>query len=320
VIGVLLVVVLSSGLLSSASACTIFSVSAGESILVGNNEDWFHTNFSVRFYPSGVGRHGYAAFIHSENSIDIRAGMNDHGVFIDGASVPPSQVAIDPEKPFLNRNLLKYVLETCESVNETIEKLSYFNYAETWSWQILVADAHGDSVVMVAGPDETVWFIRGNETYQLITNGNIAIPELGQSESSEQRYNAAQALLEQVDGSINVSYCRAVLDAAHSPGTAFSSVYDLVNRDIYVYFNHDYTKEVVFNLDEELEKGQHTYELEFLFESLTTSTIDTGSTASTTDTTTSAASDLSLAITVSFAIVFSSVIVVLVLTRKTQES
>lgn len=249
--------------------------------------------------------------------MDIRAGMNDQGVFIDSTWVPPSTVSIDPAKPFLNRNFFEYVLETCESVNETIEKFSYFNIAETWSWQVLVADATGDSVVIVAGPDETVWYIRSNETYQLITNGNIAIPELGQSESSEQRYAAAQSLLEQIDGDVNVTFCRDVLDAAHSTGTAFSSVYDLINRDIYVYFNHDYTKEVVFNLDEELSKGQHTYELEFLFASITTTTTtETRSTTSTTNTSTD--SDLQLAIAVSFAIVFSSVVAVLVFSRESQ--
>lgn len=312
----LLEIFLLSGSISSVLACTIFSGSNDETVLVGNNEDWQHTNFSIRFYPQISSRHGHVAFTDSENEWDIRAGMNTEGVFIDSTWVPASNVTIDPEKEFLPRNLFKYVLETCESVNETIEKFQQYNIAETWNWQILVADSYGDSVVIVAGPDETVEYIRKNGTYQLITNGNIAIPELGQSASSEQRYNAAQTLLEQMNGNYSISNFRDVLDAAHSQYTAFSTVYDLVNLDIYIYFNHDYSKEVMFNLEEELEKSRHTYVIYRLFEDVTTSNTTESSSTTTLTTTETSTSDMPFAIILSFSIVLSSIIVVLIMFHK----
>ncbi|MHA1771413.1 MAG: hypothetical protein ACTSYL_02505 [Candidatus Thorarchaeota archaeon] len=97
-----------------------FSASNGETTLAANNEDWSHTNFSILFYPENIHGYGYTAFTHSEHFEDIRAGMNNQGVFIGCTLVPPTNVTPDPEKPYLNRDLFRYVLRTCASVNETI--------------------------------------------------------------------------------------------------------------------------------------------------------------------------------------------------------
>jgi hypothetical protein len=309
-IGALLLVFLLNGLSSPAAACTIFSASNDEMILVGNNEDWEHNNFSIIFYPEDFLGYGHVAFVATADYTDIRAGMNTQGVFIDSASVRPSNVTIDPEKPFIHYNFFKRVLWTCSSVNETIEMFQHFNIAETWDWQLLVADSYGDSVVIAAGPDETVWYVRGNGTYQLITNGNIAYPELGQSDSSALRYSNAETKLNEIGNNITITNARDVLDAAHSIWTGFSTVYDLVNRDFYVYFNHDYSREVVFNLDEELSKGSHSFRIFELFPSTITPTIYITNTTSTTSSTVPS-SDLLFIIGMSVSIVASSTVIVL---------
>ena len=312
-----------NGISSSVVACTIFSASNDEIILVGNNEDWEHNNFSIVFYPEDSLGFGHVAFVATENYWDVRAGMNTEGVFIDSTSVRPSNVTIDPEKPFIHLNFFKYILWTCSSVNETIEVFSHFNIAETWNWQVLIADRFGDSVVIVAGPDETVWYIRGNETYQLITNGNIAYPELGQSDSSALRYYLAENKLNEIEDNLTIANARNILDAAHSDYTAFSSVYDLVNRDIYVYFNHDYSKEIAFNLDIELAKGSHAFEIYELYLSSTThsTTSTTISTTNSTSTTSSASRDTNLlTIGVSVSTVVFATMIVLILIKREKES
>lgn len=272
-ISALLLIIVLNSFSSYAAACTIFSASNGETTLVANNEDWSHTNFSILFYPKNSQGHGYAAFTHSEHFEDIRTGMNDQGVFIGSTLVPPSNVTPDPDIPYLNRDLFRYVLRTCASVNDSIDLFMQYNIADVWEWQILVADRFGESVVIVAGPDKTIQYIRKNATYQLITNGNIAYPELGQSSSSVQRYHQAKVLLEQIGSNITIANARDVLDAARSVYTAFSCVYDLVNRDLYVYFNHNFSKEVVLHLDNELKKGWHSFVLRDLFRSTTTTNL-----------------------------------------------
>ncbi|MFW9844504.1 MAG: carcinine hydrolase/isopenicillin-N N-acyltransferase family protein [Candidatus Thorarchaeota archaeon] len=277
VIVVLAFALLLSSFNSTVAACTIFSASNDEMTLVGNNEDWEHNNFSMVFYPEDSFGFGHVAFVATDDYLDIRAGMNTEGVFIDSTAVRASNVTIDSDKEFIHMNFFKYILWTCSSVNETIEVFQHFNIAETWFWQVLVADRYGESVVIVAGSDETVWYIRGNETYQLITNGNIAYPELGQSDSSALRYYLAENKLNEIGDNLTITNARDVLDAAHSDWTAFSTVCDLVNRNIYIYFNHDYTKEVIFNLDDELAKGGHYFEIHTLFQDVTMTDTTTAS-------------------------------------------
>ncbi len=319
-IRLLLVTILVNSLISAVAACTIFSCSNDEMTLVGNNEDWQHNNFSIVFYPEDSLGFGHVAFVATGNYLDVRAGMNTHGLFIDSTSVRPSDVTIDPEKPFLFHNFFKYILWKCTSVNDTIDVFQQYNIAETWNWQLLVADSNGDSVVIVAGPDENLWFIRRTGTYQLITNGNIAYPELGQSDSSALRYYLANLTLTEMGDNITISNARDVLDAAHSDYTAFSSVYDLIHRDIYVFFNHDFSKVVQFNLDEELAKGAHEFEIHALFEDSTKTVSPTGTTttSSTTNDFIDAISILTIGASISLVVYVTAMVLLSTRRKKSQ--
>jgi hypothetical protein len=122
-------------------------------------------------------------------------------------------------------------------------------------------------------------------------------------------------MLNEIGDNITITNARDVLDAAHSVWTAYSTVYDLMNHDIYVYFNHDYSKEIVFNLDEELAKGGHAFEICELYESVTTSgstTIDSTITTANTTSSLDSNSNLLLAIGVSVSIVLSSIAVLVI--------
>jgi hypothetical protein len=82
------------------------------------------------------------------------------------------------------------------------------------------------------------------------------------------RYQTATEMLE---GSpdLSVEYIRDVMAAAHQSGpgsrTLYTNVYDLANRLVYLYHFHDYEQVVVIDLEEELAKGAHTYDLPALF-------------------------------------------------------
>jgi hypothetical protein len=67
--------------------------------------------------------------------------------------------------------------------------------------------------------------------------------------------------------SYSVELFRDILDAVQNAagGTTYSNVYDLKQRTVYVYFYHDFEHEVVFNLEEELYRGVHAYDLPDLF-------------------------------------------------------
>jgi hypothetical protein len=67
---------------------------------------------------------------------------------------------------------------------------------------------------------------------------------------------------------LSVKFCSEVLDAVHQEGsypTQYSTLYDLKNQLIYLYYYHDYSQVKVFNLSEELKLGNHEYSIPALF-------------------------------------------------------
>jgi hypothetical protein len=63
---------------------------------------------------------------------------------------------------------------------------------------------------------------------------------------------------------------RDVLNAVHQEGlskTLYSNVYDLKDRVVYLYYFHNYDDVVVLDLEEELARGFHAYDLPSLFPS-----------------------------------------------------
>jgi hypothetical protein len=68
---------------------------------------------------------------------------------------------------------------------------------------------------------------------------------------------------------LSVDFCTSVLDAVHQEGmypTLYSTVYDLKNGLIHLYYNHNYNRVKIFNLSEEIKLGYHSYSIPELFE------------------------------------------------------
>ena len=60
----------------------------------------------------------------------------------------------------------------------------------------------------------------------------------------------------------SISFCTSVMDTMHQErvwgaGTMYTTVYDLTEGTIYLYFFRDYTHVIKFNLDKELSKNNH---------------------------------------------------------------
>jgi hypothetical protein len=71
------------------------------------------------------------------------------------------------------------------------------------------------------------------------------------------------------NSAISVKLFRQILAAVHAEGeyvnTLYSNIYDLKKGLVYLYHFHDFANEVVIDLDEELQKGKHIYDLPSLF-------------------------------------------------------
>ncbi len=265
------------------NACTIFMASMDGIVLAGNNEDWAHANFTMLFVPALGTRNGYMLITATNNTYDTRVGMNDHGFYIDAAAVRPAPLDIDYDKSIIPQELYRFFLQRCDNVYDAVEIFEEYTFLmDEWDFQFLVADCNGDAVVIGIGPDRTIEYTWKEEHFHLVTNGNIAYPELGQSLWSEWRYNTANESLSAINHPDNVSvdYFTDILNRVqHSTYTAYSNIFDLVSLEIYTYYLHDFSRCIRFNLTEELSKGTHSYDLQELFQTSTTTTTTTSTTS-----------------------------------------
>ncbi len=135
-------------------------------------------------------------------------------------------------------------------------------------FQMFVVVKTGDAAII-----EGDQIIRKRGSYQVVTNFH-------QSKVKENRrpcewykpsctkYKMAETMLTE-HSTASVAHFRDILEATHrntlGARTLYSNIYDLKKGLVYLYYMHNFDKEVIIDLTEELKKGCHYYELPSLF-------------------------------------------------------
>ncbi|MBU7016009.1 MAG: hypothetical protein HXS44_00765 [Theionarchaea archaeon] len=251
--------------------CTVFAASYGNTILFGNNEDVGDRNATVWFVPETETANGWVYFgfldYPSEDGRFPMGGMNDQGLCFDITSVPKSQIRYYPDKlRIINAGIFGgRILEYCATVEEAIEFVERYDQSSLGEYQFLFADKIGDSMILCPGTDKEMKVIRKEGVHQVITNFNVLNPNLGGYPCW--RYSAASGMLSKIksEDDLTVEYVTSVLKASYTRHTTYSTIYDPVNGIAYLYNNHNFDEVCIFNLEEELKKGYHTYYVPSLF-------------------------------------------------------
>lgn len=253
---------------SPYGSCTIFTVTQGDAVLFGNNEDGGETGTYIWLCPAqdistpegDISIYGAIALGYNYNDAGsdgyAQGGMNSQGLCADGNAVPKVSLNPHPERESPFTYLIEQVLWTCSTVNETIEWFESHNMGSQWSAQIHFADASGDAMVASVVDGEFAYTRKGSTPFLVSTNFNLA----NTSSAFEYpcwRYDTATSMLEEIDaeGELSVEAVRDILDAAHEEGpygTRYSNIFDLVDRVVYLYHEHDFENVVRLDLDEEL--------------------------------------------------------------------
>jgi len=109
-------------------------------------------------------------------------------------------------------------------------------------------------------------FLYREDWYQISTNFVQSKYE-NSEEYPCQRYKIADRILR--DATVpSVDLIRSVLSATHSDyisPTLYSNICDLKKKRLYLYFFHNFEEEVVFDLNNELKKGEAEYPINSLF-------------------------------------------------------
>jgi hypothetical protein len=188
--------------------------------------------------------------------------MNEKGLFWDGLACPYLEVLNSTGKPYFPGNIFDHILNVCETCDEALDILDQYNMKILENAQILLGDQYGDSFII-----EGDIVHNKNKYYQVATN--FYLSQHPNPPYPCWRYNTALAMFEgNGEDNLSVDFCSSILDAVHQEGaypTQYSTVYDLKNQLIYVYYYHNFNQVKVFNLSEGLLLGYHAYSIPDLF-------------------------------------------------------
>ena len=249
-------------------SCTIFTSTIGNRVFFGNNEDYRLWGIYAWFIPAQViwtpsGSHTtYGAVFFGFDDNGDRAdgypqgGMNDQGLCIDGNALSEYSIHDHPERDTPYCAMMAQVLWECATIEEVVTWFQTHRIGISMPYQLHFADATGDAVVVSPGDDNEIAFTRiQTNTCLVSTNINVADPTRDVFDCW--RYSTAMLMLTAISSEflLTAEACREILDAVHQNGlyaTKYSNVFDCVSRDIYLWYDRDYTTAATMNLDAEL--------------------------------------------------------------------
>ncbi len=222
-----------------AYACFIMVMTDGDCVLVANHEDWYDTDPQIRVLPANSSRYGSIIFTFASEGW-AQGGMNEKGLFFDGARTPLDPIDFDPNLVEPDEYIWQAVLDKCATVEEAISLLEQYKLPELEQLHMVIADASGRSVIMGTNHGK-ITFHEREEPYQIQTNFNKAQPDLG-GEPACQRYATAQRMITE-KGICSIENAEKILAQTHQDDlTVYSNIYDLKNRKVTVYQRADFTK------------------------------------------------------------------------------
>ncbi|MGD2249347.1 MAG: carcinine hydrolase/isopenicillin-N N-acyltransferase family protein [Candidatus Methanofastidiosia archaeon] len=256
---------------ATPESCTIFTVQYGDTVLFGNNEDYTNPNTYYWVSPSTMQFYG-GVYVGYDN-FDPQGGINEKGLSFDYNALPKGVLNFKSGLPPLHGNPGVIILRECTTVKEAIELAKSYNWGTSLRYQMHVADATGDAVVISAGPDGELAFERKEkgDRYLVSTNFNLAHHQKNERKGLCRRYDTAVEMLEKIEDEhdVTVEYVTSILDAVHAEGaksnTLYSNIFDLRNGVIYLYYWHQFHEGVTLNVADEIAKNADPTRIKDLF-------------------------------------------------------
>ncbi|UCF83518.1 MAG: hypothetical protein JSV50_20505 [Desulfobacteraceae bacterium] len=227
---------------TAPTGCTVFTISKGEQVFFGGNDDYINPD-SYYWIDPGDAQNYEAIWIGQPDN--VQQGVNEQGLASDANGLPRVDVNPQTERIPVSGSYTSYpihILHECTNVEEVITWVNTHQWHSYMHDQMQFADATGDAVIISAETDGEVVFTRKppGDGFLVSTNFNIANPANGFSYPCW-RYDRAQELLGQLvnhGGKLTAQDAATVLDAVHQQGgaswTISSLVADLPNGVVYL--------------------------------------------------------------------------------------
>lgn len=259
------VIVISILIQTAALACTIFTASDSNSVLAGNNEDYWLDGY-IHFTPAAEGYYGRVTFGFDNGW--SQGGINERGLFYDWAALESLPWTYNNQRSpntglYIRGNyqICELMLAACATVEEAIHIFETINEPSFGSAHILIADSTGASAVIEWGINDII-VIRKGQPYQVITNFNFT--NQPDRLPNDLRYNTAVNYLKDKK-EISTDLFRRTLKAVSQSITEYSNIFDLKNGIIYLFTDRNFDEYITINIKDELQKGERDFKINTLF-------------------------------------------------------
>jgi len=248
--------------------CIVFLASQGDTVLVGNNEDYVYPKTRVWYLPAAGGEIGgdsfeagqYARVYYGYEGFPPQSGMNEAGLCFAITSTPPLEIKSALGKPKYEGNLIDRAMAECATVDQALDLMARYYLRGLERACLFFGDETGASAILEG--DIT---LRKEGRYQVLSNFYLSQAPPGAYPCD--RYNIAVEMLEN-SSDISVALFRRILAATHQEGpsqTFYSNIFDLKQGIVYQYHFHNYANEIVSDPREQWAKAPLAFDLPSLF-------------------------------------------------------
>lgn len=253
-----------------ARTCSMYKVTKDRKTFVGCNEDAWRTSPRIWFETAGKNALYGAAFTGSRfdgsNGFAPQSGMNESGLsFSRLASFTPRRRTNGIKPPILNQtNFLKHVLHSCRTIEEVQRYVSQFDRSTFMEDVLIYIDKSGKYLIVEPYSTQI-----GYENTYVLSNFCPSITSQKEALKLNRYRKGIELLNSKVDTTL--VFLRSLSDSMHvcrpkiGDGTLLSSIWNLNDGKIHLYFYHDYTHHISFRLKDELKKGDHLLFIDDLF-------------------------------------------------------
>ena len=238
-------------------ACSLIKVTVNGNTIVGNNEDFGNADIRIWFEP-GTGRQFGAVYV-GYNQLSPEGGVNEAGLMFDAFGMADKPLRDTTGKlPIFEIDLKRKIMKECSTIEHVKALIGKYNLY-FWSHAVWVFIDKSGKYLVVDGDS----IISGNNQYFVQTN-------FRQSEIKDekditcQRYKKAMLLLKS-RYEASMDYGTSLMDSVHQQNTLYTTVYNLNAGTIDLYYFHNYSKVIRFNIKDEMKKGNHVLRIPELF-------------------------------------------------------
>lgn len=251
-----------------AFACTAFTTTHNGRTFIGCNEDSWSINANVRFEQGRDGGYGTIYFAnyngHPTRTMADQLGMNEAGLVFDILIVDYGPVKRRVGVPAVETaDAIRHIMRTCATVQDVEAYLRTVNTGPAVG-QLLFCDAQGGYLVLE--PDT---LFTGNDPWYAVGNWRMStcsdpstIPIARLQAGRQLLMNGGGTSLEGAEKVLStMTACRKKM----GEGTLYSVLFDPTDKKAHLYFYHNFSERVTFDLKEELAKGDRRVDMASLF-------------------------------------------------------